>query len=156
MRSFLACRHDNPATPCKYSSYCGFPLFCISDDERLVDSVYSGIRFPSTSIHLDQRRHCLTYCSMNRSCAALYYDETNKLCHMSDTPKMYNITNRPGYTARYKRAHLSEHRMWKLTIRSTVAKSKHACCCIFSQGSPLQFFSFLLIYCGLGLGFWGL
>ena len=58
--------------------------------------------------------------------------------HMSDTPKMYNITNRPGYTARYKRAHLSEHQIWKLTIRSTVAKSKHACCCIFSQGNPIQ------------------
>ena len=101
------------------------------DDERLTVESYSGILYPSSDTKVFRRRgHCLTYCSMNRSCAVGYSDEQNQLCYRSNVSAVYNISNADTGNGNNfplaKRATVSNIDVLSVTITDNVAQGRSA------------------------------
>lgn len=99
-------------------------LSLFSDDGTIGSDKYSGLSYPNTTHLVIDRSFCLSLCAVDESCAALFNDEVNRMCHRSTLPSVFNIDiwNNSYGSARVKNN--KRHQLQFSMISETLALGK--------------------------------
>ena len=67
-------------------------LISILDSGRYQSERYSGLVKPDFSTRAPKMDFCLSMCAVNSTCAAVLYNESTSICHMSGEPEVQDIS----------------------------------------------------------------
>ena len=62
----------------------------ILDDGRYHHEMYTKLQKPDYQKPVPNRSYCLSLCSINQTCAAVLYNESTSVCHMSGVSAFIN------------------------------------------------------------------
>ena len=66
------------------------------DNRKFLDEEYTRLLKPDYQVLVPKLTFCHLLCAVNRTCAAVSYDEDTDVCSMSGEPKVENIAGVPS------------------------------------------------------------
>ena len=88
----------------QFYTYLSFVNFV--EDTTIAPPKHFGIAYLNNTRHID----CLSMCSIDSSCAALYYDRQKQLCHTTTIPLVYSDIPASGIDEGLKHARVKTSR----------------------------------------------
>ena len=92
------------------------------DDGSYHEAKYSGIVKADKTRKVTKYSHCLSFCSVNQSCAAVLYEHSTTTCYMSHQPHVFYNYDIDGQVAFVKNANYNKLQLYEFKTNLTFGK----------------------------------